>query len=135
MAEQISEPNSVIFDIATDLEGAPIVRAALALDANTGALNGSAEYYQGGTQPDVFVSDMSGSLHTVTLGHTKQFFTLHQKGNPKMPGQSSIGDLVVALDSVWGTSGHASYTVNADMTQRKTYEDVPVAVKWGTPDA
>lgn len=134
MVEHVSEPNSVIFDIASDLDGAPIVRAALALDTGTGALSGSAAYYQGGVQPEAFVNGMSGSIYTMKLGQTKQFFTLHGRAADKA-GQNSIVELVVALDAIWGDSGHASYTVNADQPLRKTYEDIPVAVQWGTPDA
>jgi hypothetical protein len=134
MAEKNITIKTGKFTITTGAPGAPVIVAYLSVYSEDGAgaqAVGYANYTQVVSPPFIaFPSFLKGPVYATGFKTTQQLYALQGTAPSGLLGAKHIATLAISLEGIWGTSGHAAYTVYDDTPHPPHQEKVPVKVEW-----
>ena len=117
-----------LFTITTGAAGAPTLRV-MVMGADDMA-EGIGRLTQATHPPLNAPTAFHGVVHALGLGKAEQIFALHGQAIPPRPGATTVPDLLITLDGIWGSKGVATYSVYDDTPHMKSFKNVPVKVEW-----
>lgn len=117
------------FAIGTPMPGSLMLHAVLSVPADSSTVTGHGVLFQATSPPLQAKTAFHGVVHALGVGQAKQVYSLQGTAIPPLPGAPHVTQLLIALESIWGTKGAATYTyLTGDVFHE--VKEVPVTIQW-----